>query len=391
MRKSLSIEKIIFAVTVWIFLSLNARMFNFGIYYILRWLLPVFLVLIIAIRNQGKIVAPPALIFAFIAATVPSLFNSSEVMTSFSKIVSFILIIYSFFIFFMGKDTQEEREILLEILLALILLFQVLNLLFCITGMGVESSGRYSGFTTNANTLGIYSNLAFWAAYYFYKKRRGFSRLVFLTMDIVSVVLALLSGSRSAFVMILLNCIIAVYLNVNSIILRIVVTIIIGVVLYFMFSGRLTFLQIDALDRLLADEGMTRGEIWDNGIAVWKENPIFGCGYRISRLYNTNLGTEGMDFHNSYLSLLAEIGIWGASIIVCAIIPVIIKTISEFFSNANSRNKSPIIIAAFMCLSLMINAWSESFLFSVGSTEAFCFWVAFIWILAYLKCKNKNM
>lgn len=385
MRKSLSIEKIIFAVTVWIFLSLNARMFNFGIYYILRWLLPVFLVLITAIRNQGKIAAPPALIFAFIVATVPSLLNSSEVMTSFSKMVSFVLIIYSFFIFFMGKNTQEEREVFLEILLALILLFQVLNLLFCITGAGLESSGRYSGFTTNANTMGIYSNLAFWAAYYFYKKTIGLFRLIFLTLDIASVVLALLSGSRSAFVMILLNCIIAVYLNVNSIILRIVVTIIIITILYFMFSGKMTFLQIDALERLLSDEGMTRGEIWNNGIAVWKENPIFGCGYRISKLYNTNVGTEGMDFHNSYLSLLAEVGIWGTSIIVISIIPVIIKTIREFFSNTNSRNRYSIIIAAFMCLSLIINAWSESFLFSVGSTEAFCFWVVFTWILAYFK------
>jgi len=38
-----------------------------------------------------------------------------------------------------------------------------------------------------------------------------------------------------------------------------------------------------------------------------------------------------------------------------------------------------------MALELMLAAWSESFMFAVGSTEACLFWVLIAWIIAYKK------
>lgn len=384
MRQKIQIDKILFTITVWIFLSLNAQMFNFSFYAILRWILPVILLLMVSQKKGWKVPAPATYIFLFIIAVIPSFFQSIDWSTSVSKAISFILITYSFYVFFIGADNLVKLEDYLRIALACILVFQLINIVFCVIGLGVAEDGRYMGFTTNANTLGIYSCLGFWAAYYYYKHYNGIIKWFAAFMLLSSIVLALLSGSRSGFVMILLNIIIYMFLNCYSSFVRFLVIILVGIMLYLIFSGSLSFLNISALDRLLAEDGMSRGDIWDTGINVWRENQIFGCGYRVSRLLNTSIGNEGMDFHNSYLSLLAEIGIWGVSWMFFGVVPKIIQLIRYATNMIKQSHASGFLVAGFMLVSLMINAWSESFLFSVGSTEAFVFWMLFDWMIVYI-------
>lgn len=385
MQSRITIEKMSFMFMVWIFLFQNAKMFNFGIYSILRWVIPVILLVAAAIAHNGKVAAPPMLTILFLFAVIPSFFQSIELSTSLTKAVSFILITYCLYVFLGRKKDVQQLEQIMDTALKMIIFFQILNILFCVAGMGAAGAGRYNGFTTNANTLGIYSNLAFWAAYYYLRRNKGIYRYFSIGMIISSIILALLSGSRSGFVLILLNGIIAIFLNVRSLPIRIMVVGATAVFVYLLFCGKLDFLHISALERLLGEEGTTRGDIWKNGIEVWKDYPIFGCGYRISKLYDVNLGTEGMDFHNSYLSLLAETGIWGVTILALAVIPKAVCIVKRIFVESKYNNKNMLIVIGLMSLSLMICAWSESFLFAVGSAEAFCFWLFFIWMIVYLK------
>lgn len=379
MRK-IPINKVLFTITVWIFLSQNAKMFNFSSYSILRWVLPVVLFLIAARSNRWNVPIPTSYIILFGIAVIPSFIQSVELSTSVSKAISFVLITYCFYVFFFNSNSQEELESNLRLAFGCILLFQVFNIVFCAIGLGDDGSGRYMGFTTNANTLGIYSNLAFWAAYYYYKHYKGIVKCFAIFMLVSSVILALLSGSRSGFVMIMLNVIIAALLNSYSVLARGLIIVTVGVTLYLMLSGHLD-LNITALDRLLAEGGTGRGDIWDTGIRVWQDNPIFGCGYRASRFLNDSVGNEAMDFHNSYLSLLAEIGVWGVFWMILGVFPAVIRLIRQGINVFSRRHVSSFLIAGFMIASLLINAWSESFLFSVGSAEAFVFWMLFDWMI----------
>lgn len=383
------LDKVCFAALIVVFLFLNAKMFNYSFLTILRWILPVFLFLIAAKERSWKVPLPPALIFVFLIAVIPSLFVSIERSTSASKAISFILVTYCLYVFFSARDCRAELETYLQIALAGIILFQALNIVFCLVGMGYAGNDRYNGFTTNANTLGIYSNLAIWASYYSYQEKSGSIKWFSLFMLIASIVLTLLSGSRSSFAILLINIALLIILSVKSNYGKIILVIIIALVMYMMFSGYLSFLNITALNRLLEEDGTTRGDIWEAGIEVWKDHDLFGCGYRVSSLLNLNYGTEGMDFHNSYLSLLAETGLWGVTCMALGVLPVIVKNVIYLLKNIRSQSSLGFITAFAMSVNLLINAWGESFLFSVGSTEAFLFWLLLIWMNVFRR-QNTN-
>ncbi len=389
-KKAIKTEHIFFGLTVWIFLSLNAKDFNFSVYNLLRWLFPVVLAFFACYKRNGEIPYPPLFISLFAVAVAPSVLVSPNITESLMKAISFVWIVYGFYICFWGTKNEKELEELFRITCVLLILFQILNAFYCLIGLGGEAGGRYSGFTTNANTLGIYSNLALWATYYFYRNSKGWKKAVMLLIFLTSVILALLSGSRSAFVMILLNVIIICFLQTKTKISRLVVFLVVLVFLGLLFTGKLAFLNITALDRLLMEGGASRTELWSYALNVWEENPIFGCGYRVSKLFNNLSGSVGMDFHNSYVSLLVEVGIWGVLFIGIAIVPMLIVIGKQTQKEIVLKAGQEFIVASFMALSLLINAWSESFLFSVGSTEAFMFWMLFVWMINYLKKSNKE-
>ena len=55
---------------------------------------------------------------------------------------------------------------------------------------------------------------------------------------------------------------------------------------YCMLTGKLAFLNITALNRLTEEGGTDRGELWEYGINIWRQHPIFGCGYQVSNMLN---------------------------------------------------------------------------------------------------------
>src|SRR5262249_17815184 len=51
-----------------------------------------------------------------------------------------------------------------------------------------------------------------------------------------------------------------------------------------------------------------RVSAWQEALDLFRENPVFGVGFRLHEQYMTTLSSA----HNGYLSLLAEVGIVGA-------------------------------------------------------------------------------
>ena len=156
-----------------------------------------------------------------------------------------------------------------------------------------------------------------------------------------------------------------------------------------LLSGRFGDFGSPALQKLIEGD-VTRDELWDKGIEVWRRFPVFGCGYANSQLYNNVPGEEGLPFHNSYLTILAETGILGVLILVLALF-LEFKDIFKVYLKMEKEEKLSVFqIAILFLIELAIAAWSESFLFAVGSTEACTFWIVFMWVVAYMKNMKKK-
>ena len=133
----------------------------------------------------------------------------------------------------------------------------------------------------------------------------------------------------------------------------------------------------------MEDGGTTRDILWNSALAVWRRHRIFGCGYTVSPLYNVI--ERGMTFHNSYLSFLVECGLWGSCVLGVGIIVYLVRVIIHLIHRKNTRIHDVFFVSCLMVFNLLIAAWSESFLFAVGSTEGFTFWFLIAWLAAYMK------
>lgn len=382
------IHDFILFLLIWISFSLNAQYLGFPGGVILRWILPIVLVFFTILGNKGKITYPPMFLIMFTVAILPSIFNSINLSTSVEKVISFILIIYSCYIFFTYSISRIKLDKYLKIYANIVIIYQILNVIFIIGGNGMDN-GRAVGITTNANTLGIYSNIAFWTSYFlFISSISSFKKLIYIVLCFSSVYTTILSGSRTAFIVLILNLLLVVIVKFRKSKFFIPFLLILFIFVYIVMTGKISFLRIIALDRLV-EEGTNRGELWDMGIKTWKQCSLFGCGYGISA--QINIFEKGLAFHNSYLSLLVECGLFGILIIILAISNIIKKMF--FYSKIvlHHYNINSFVIATFIVLNIAITAWGESFLFAVGSTEGFSFWFLISWLLAYMKMDDKYL
>lgn len=374
---------IVFA-TIWVYLSLNARYLNFSGSHILRWVFPGLLILWSILGNEGKIIKPPAILVWTTLAVLPSIFFSIYGNIGFIKYLSLVVVLYGSYIFFSYLNDKNLLVSCFNKLIIILIIYQILNFIFVAAGVNYDS-GRALGITTNANTLGVYSNLAYWAILYLLIKTK--SRLVkmfFGILLITSVFTVIASGSRTAFVVIVLNILLTGILLFRHSPVFLIFLLGIGVGIYFLLSGKLSGLNIVALNRLMEEGGTTRGDLWESAITIWRENKVFGVGYTVSYLFNPI--EPGLAFHNSYVSFLVETGIWGVIVLGIGFTGLIIR-IGKFiilYLHRKQKGFNEFVIACIMSVSLLIAAWSESFLFAVGSTEGFIFWFLIAWILAYI-------
>jgi len=376
------ITDILLFLTVWVYYSLNAKYINFAGFTILRWVLPFAMIGVSILENDWHFPAPPRLFWWFTVAVMPSIFLGSDITTALIKYLSLVLVFYGSFIFFAQLRSTEKLNRCLMTVVVVLVIYQLLNTVFVLLGVG-EIHGRSTGITTNANTLGIYSNLAFWAGFYLFKRAENDTHRALAVVFLLTVVYTVLAcGSRTAFVVLILNITVAVYMLFGQgkpiWLLGAGLLLAGGLVL----SGKLDFLNIAAIDRLSEEGGTTREELWEHGISVWKQHIAVGVGYTLSQRFN--MLTPNLVFHNSYLSYLIECGIWGAVILGIGFINTIVRIISSFVKEKLMMANLEVITACMMIVGLAVAAWSESFLFAVGSTEGYTFWFLLAWLLVYI-------
>lgn len=367
-----------FFALMWVFYSLNSRYLKIPYALLIRWVLLALLVL------QSKRFKVPAIVPAFIIATTPSILASVDVKESIVKILCFCVVSVGGSSFFSSLESEDEFENALQIMMAVMILFEIQSILAIVLGFGYGSGfGRATGITTNSNTLGGYSNLAYVAAYYWFERTRGSKKLFFLMIMVGSVWTCVLSGSRAGFGCLLIITALIALLQGNSG-MKILSLATVLVVFYLMYSGALDSLNIRGLQGLTQAGGLSRGGLWEEGMNVWRQYPIFGCGYSTSAAHNFyDLSYGQYDFHNSYITLLAETGVWGTAIIASTVALSSIMSV-RMLKHFNYGREIPIYMVVFlMMVTQLVSAYGESFLFAVGSTEACTFWMLFAWLISY--------
>ena len=166
-----------------------------------------------------------------------------------------------------------------------------------------------------------------------------------------------------------------------------------AIILFIGFSGFLLIadnsilMQIPGLSRFVTD-GMDRGYLWDYGIMLAQDKPIWGHGYGISQTLNklTN-GTGGMAFHNSYLTVAIETGFVGLMLVIVSTLSVSLSEMKQFLKN--KHNDSAVLLM--LIINMLLCFYGGSAMTSVGSTEGFFFWGLMMYaIVRQTYCRIEN-
>lgn len=373
-----------FIFLVIIYISLDSTVFNIPYAYVLRWIYPIFLLLLIT-KKTGKILYPKGSLWIALAGIfIVSSLYSINVSYSFGRVFSYLIMTLFFFMFY---RYQSYNNTLINIPYHLgkgFIVYEVANFFSTIAG----SSLRATGITSNANSLGIWSNIAFIFSIYYFKKTDNIkSKGLYIVIALMSVYTAIASGSRTYTICIILN--ITIYFIVffqNK-------------MKYLMLIALFLFVCIDITSVLnslyhlpgfqrLIEEGGSRGEIWEAGLSLWKQKPIFGWGYGINQELNSiqylgyipGYADYGFAFHNSYLSTIIEIGVVGLFTLIVHYIFIILKG----FNLYKKTNNITVFTVIWICINMLLCFIGSSAMTSLGSTEGFFFWGLLMWVYVYV-------
>ena len=251
------------------------------------------------------------------------------------------------------------------------------------------ANGRMTGAYQNANFLSCIAAYALASSlgFYLYHSNRmiKLSYVVFIVVDFICIAL---SGSRIGLVIAIFTLVCLVFVSQTKINLSAILKMIVGfIVLGFIFHYIATHFELVALERfaLFSKNGgaVTRGSTWEDVYKIFAEKPLFGWGYAQVG-YNVFVHPDSnyhWGMHSSYFIIICEMGIIGASLFIMYFISYFKKIISGIRNCVTVYDDSYIYIWKTMLLCsvvLLLNAYAESFLFSVGNPMAICFWLPFI-------------
>lgn len=383
-----SLLRIWLIMTAVVFISLDSR-FRIPGATILRWVMPAGLLAFSLLMRKGKMVLPMNALYYVVVVLfcLASLYSISKVY-SLMRMVSFVLITTAFYNYFSLCNDREEMLEELKIFGICFIVYGVLNAIF----LG-DTSCRASGITGNPNSLGIWSNISFLSALVFYiSTNKKWVKISMLLVMGAAIMTAVLSGSRTYTITIVMNLFVAVLLFQKEMpaIWKILGAIIIVLC---------TPYAMDIISRLpgiqrLQEKGFGRGELWEEGLRLWRQKPLFGWGYGVSAMLNTPeyiTGTEeliyGLSFHNSYLVVLMETGVVGIALVALLILTQVWNLLKTYLQFRDRRSAVVLMIM----ITMLLCFWGCAAMTSVGSTEGFYFWGVFIWLMVYKGMPEKRL
>ncbi|MFJ7847256.1 O-antigen ligase family protein [Peribacillus sp. NPDC097206] len=274
-------------------------------------------------------------------------------------------------------------------LLGIIIVYQ-----FILLGSEIFNFGRFSGIYSNPNMLSSLSlSTTVCSLWMIFKSNKKFIGWVFF---LAGIIVTISTGSRTGLIGLVIILIGSLFIlfelkytlqKIKFIFSIIIVSLVIAFIM--------NFIDIPALNRLLGEKtvdnstGFSRGDIWIDGIPIFMEKPLFGWGYGSANYHiyiNNPSEFSQWGIHNSFLIILIENGILGSVLYLAFFIFCFIKLKNKYKSlKLEIKQKKFTKIIFLLCIVLLINGMSESFLFSVGNPMSIPFWYSLLTLDIYLK------
>ncbi len=344
----------------------------------------------VAIRTPQGLRPSRSLMVAVILLIAWMFFSSSyssSIAYSFMRATSFALMAFAAFrgcaIFFSSARNARQLFDLMYYTACLTLLpFFVLRLMGSEMLPFNDPYGHFMGMFANPNTLAGYSALL--VPFVVFQWKQGSTRTArnaALLVLIIAVTGVLVSRSRGGTIATILA--IAAYLFTvdpkERIRLSLATTaLIVAVVLFPRLLAETEYFMSHG-GEVTAVEEETRYAIWNGVFPIFWQQKWTGMGFAASHQEVFNFTEDqdpGRSVHNSYLELFGDLGIPGIALLLLLFQRVAkrgLLLLTTTQSHAD-RSISAVFISCFVAGS--VNAFVESWMFSIGSAMAIIFWTA---------------
>jgi O-antigen ligase len=263
------------------------------------------------------------------------------------------------------------------------------NLVMWVAGLNLGRGGpRFSGWTDNPNTLALMMAPAMIVlAAQILERRRGW-QLWSAPVLLIGLFLLLLTDSRGGMLWVAMAAL-AFFAYRQGVGLSFWISVVLGALALYFWGDLSDFLAAAAnrdTGRISADVLSGRSEMWEIGAARFFEKPLTGFGPGMSETLLTEgpaLRTaQGVQFHNSYLTVLVETGVVGA---VAVLLVVAIAILSGVRGSSLLRNQGTMLwpsraLPWVILVSALGHAFFETWFMSPGNANTFVLWTC-VWIL----------
>lgn len=239
------------------------------------------------------------------------------------------------------------------------------NLLYLVIGRGMFF-GVFRGFFSNRNACGAAITITFIVLLGSFIQEHRIIDLIFLFLNAYFV---LLTESRGTFLGVLIGTGAFIFFtskNRKSFIVK-MVCILIFVLVFWEFISR-----IPIVTRIL-EEGLERDELWEYAFNNIRMHPWVGVGFSSSNLENQFGVYSGMNYHNSYIAMLADVGIIGVTFFAIMFIKIGIRVYVNY-KNISLEKKIQFVTILSICIAFLGLSFGEAYLLVAGSPFSFIFW-----------------
>ena len=334
-------------------------------------------------------------LFLFLALLPTFLgFAGDATFYSYGRIISLFLVVFGlqffFDIEFLNRDDLKNFFEIYTFISGFMMMFSIISQNYVMD--------RLAGVYANANQLSCIAAFTLMASIAVFFLRKGrFRRWLYLIFAVLSLYCVLETGSRMGSVCAIVTVLILPFVVGKDRALKTrfkqlaIMSVILVVAL--VVASRFEIVGLQRLMGLFKSDvessiGLTRGDTWSDVYAIFSEKPIWGWGYaQVSyRVFEVVDTTYNWGVHSSYFVILCEMGIVGSLLFLAFFVYYFYFVIKKFKMEMPAHSDSLFIkFMLLICAVMLLNAYSESYLFSLGNPMAPGFWIPFVIMGCYLK------
>ncbi len=240
------------------------------------------------------------------------------------------------------------------------------------------SSDNFRGYFGNRNACGaalVTIAVVMFAEIWKSQGKKKLLPLLFFGLDVFMIII---TYSRGAFLGLVIGLMVFLFFVYEDKVKLLGVCIAVLVVV-FLFRDQIQ--QMPIYDRLM-EEGLSRNELWDYAFQIIRENFLTGVGFSSSQFSNQLEGNEGYNFHNSYIGLMADVGIFGVILLALMFIALGAKIYFRY-KNVSSKDRIQYVALIAVCIAFFGLSFGEAYLIVAGSPFSFVFWCCMFCLSLY--------